>query len=473
MHLMKLFTIPLLATTLFASAPFSVDATEDVSSQFPGAPRLQSFSFAHWEGRWVFIGGRTAGYHSVGGGTAEFLQSDANRDVWVVDTTVEPARSYHVSLDRMADTLAPVRAQWSSTAQLSYQDGPALYIAGGYGQDEYGRWITFPLISRVELPALIQAVMRGQLPDSAVTYARTPLTESAGGGLVKLDDGYFYLVMGHSFQGNYTAFEGEQEQNSQTVSQEYLSEIRKLSIVASSAGLEVRLVEKFRDEEEFHRRDLNVAQVLSPQGLGLAAYGGVFTPKTQLNYSKPVYLLPGSAPAVDTTFDQKMNAYSCAVLSLYDKTAGTMYTTLFGGISRYQWDGVRFAENPKSGSKSDSTYLDGLQWSDQISILQRVMTPGREQTTETVESKSMTAFVGANATFIPVEGLAKAHPATDILDIAPLRGTRTFVGYLYGGIQAKPYRFPYNKSAQPQNSGVVPTTTNGLILKVYLDVPGN
>src|SRR6266700_2633217 len=155
----------LLATALPAARlPFTIEATEDASADFPGAPRIQSFSFAQWQGRWVFIGGRTAGYHSVGGGPAEFLREEANREVWVVDTTVKPARTYHVPVDRLPADLTPVKDQWTSTAQLYFQDGAKLYVAGGYGQDHAGKWITFPLISQVDLPRLIDGVMRGELP---------------------------------------------------------------------------------------------------------------------------------------------------------------------------------------------------------------------------------------------------------------------------------------------------------------------
>jgi hypothetical protein len=35
------------------------------------------------------------------------------------------------------------------------------------------------------------------------------------------------------------------------------------------------------------------------------------------------------------------------------------------------------------------------------------------------------------------------------------------VGYIYGGIHAFPYQFPYNKGAVPYNSGAVPTTGSG------------
>ena len=106
--------------------------------------------------------------------------------------------------------------------------------------------------------------------------------------------------MGHVFTGSYTAFQGQGEHNTQAASQVYLNEIRKLRITTGEHGLAVRLVDKFHDTAEFHRRDLNVTQILSPKGLGLAVYGGVFTPETQLSYSKPVYLFGDSQPTIDS-----------------------------------------------------------------------------------------------------------------------------------------------------------------------------
>jgi hypothetical protein len=462
-----------------ANIPFTVDATENVSNEFPGAPRVQSFSFGQWKGRWVFIGGRLAGYHSVGGGMAEFVRADANRDVWVVDTNVMPAKTYHASLDQLPARLAAVRDQWASTGQLHYQDGASLYICGGYGQDHEGKWVTFPVISRVDLPALVDGVMRGKLPAESIQFAKTPLVQSTGGQLIKLSDGYFYLVMGHSFTGNYIAFEGQGENNGAPASQQYLNEIRKLRIgLDANRMLTVSLAAKFQDADEFHRRDLNVAPILSPAGLGLAAYGGVFTPMTQLAYSKPIYLFPGSKPdspakpLVDTHFDQKMNAYKCPTLLIYDKSAETMYTTFFGGISRYSWDAdtQTFVENPRVGGKVEQTYLDGLQWSDQISTVRKVMAAGRGTTDESVHSRSLPAFLGTDAAFIPAPDLALAEPGTAILDLQRLKGARTFVGYIYGGIRAYPYRFPYLKTSVPYNAGTIPTKASDMILKVFIEV---
>jgi hypothetical protein len=453
-----------LAVTAFAGTPFTIEASEDVSADFPGAPRLQSFSFAQWDGRWVFIGGRTAGYHAAGGATAEFLQKDANRDVWVVDTKVQPPKTYHIPLSTLPDSLAAVRNQWGATAQLYTQDGPALYIAGGYGQQQDGKWTTFPILSRVDLPRLIDGVIHGTISADAIQFTTSPLVRSTGGGLIKLSDESFYLVMGHVFEGNYTVFEGQNEKNSSAASQEYLNEIRKLQISSSEKGLQVKLVETFRDEDQFHRRDLNVAHTLSPQGLGLAAYGGVFTSE-QLNYSKPIYIAQQGKPILDHTTDQHLNAYTCATLLMYDASSASMYTTFFGSIGRYQWDAMKsaFIENVKTGEKADAVYYDGLQWSDQISTLVR----HGSATDEFAQANTLPGYVGADAVFIANPSLPKAAPDTDILDITKLQG-RTFVGYIYGGIKASPYQFPYTKNARPYTSGSAPTVVSNSILKVYV-----
>jgi hypothetical protein len=468
----KLPTFALLLATLpVAKLPFTIDATEDARSEFPDAPRLQSFSFAQWKGRWVFIGGRIAGYHSVGGGPAEFLRSDANRDVWVVDTTVSPAKTYHVPTATLPEALTPVKDQWMSAGQLYFQDGSKLYICGGYGQDHRDQWLTFPVISQIDLPALIDGVMDGHLPPSSILFTSTPVVQSAGGELVKLSDDSFYLVMGHVFMGSYTAFEGHAEKNADEVSQNYLNEIRKLKITAAPAGrLSVRLVQTYRDETEFHRRDLNVTQFLSPKGLGLAVYGGVFTPETQLSYSKPIYLFDNSTPVIEPRFEQKMNAYSCARMVIYDRAAETMYSTFFGGISRFWWDtaSAAFVESSRVGNKSEATYLDGMQWSDQISTIRTVLAAGREETTELVQPGFLPGFLGTGAVFIPVPEIARAHPGASILDLEKLPRSKTMVGYIYGGIKAFPYRFPYNKSSTPYNAGTVPTSPSESILRVYV-----
>jgi hypothetical protein len=471
--MIKRFAVALLlAWQLAAQIPFTIDATENVSGAFPGAPQLESASFAQWKGKWLFIGGRAAGYHSVGGASADFPRTDSNREVWVVDTNVKPAKTYHLPVTALPIRLACLKDEWIATSQLYYQDGSSLYVAGGYGQDSSGHWVTFPSISKIDLPRFIEGVMKGHFAGESVTFTSSALVQSAGGELIRMPGGNFYFVMGHVFTGSYTAFEGQGEHNSAPVSQVYLNEIRELKILTSAGGaLSVTLVNKFRDDQEFHRRDLNVAPVLSSTKVGIGIYGGVFTPDTQLGYDKPIYVMKGERPVVDSRFHQRMSTYNCAKLLLYDRREDAMYTTFFGGISRYIWDaqGQRYLENPRTG-KNEGNYLDGLQWSDQVSTLKLVSNGSSEETTEFVEPASLPAFLGTDALFIPGDELPRASQGTDILDLAKLGPGKVFAGYLYGGIRAYPFRFPYNKTAQPYSAGTVPTKPSDLILKVYVQL---
>ena len=451
------------------SAPFAIEVAENVSPRFPGAPRLQSFAWAQWEGKWIFIAGRTNGYHGVGP-EADFPRARANSKIWVVDPSSNPARTYSFPLDALPASLADVKDQWMSTNLLYFQDGDTLYLAGGYGQNSAGEWVTHSTLSSVHLPSLVRGVQQGlDAVANSIVHVGSPHVQSSGGELLKLDDGHFYLVGGHVFMGRYSDFQTNQEKNSAKASQRYLGEIRKLSIKREQDRLAVTLVDRY-EHPEFARRDLNVAFNITPEdlSLGAAAYGGVFT-KEQLAFSKPIYWSASKRPQVQD-FEQKMSAYSCARLLLFDRTSRTMHTTFFGGISRWAWNykNARLELAPRVGAKTTAVYLDGMEWIDQISTLVR----SPDDNYEVVHSANrMPAYVGTNAVFLPSTELQRIRPRVDVFDIEPLRGKRTLVGYIFGGIRAFPREFPYRDDSPLYNSGNVPTKANDLILAVYITVP--
>ncbi len=465
--------IALLAKAFAGEVPFVIEASEDVSGRFPGAPRLQSFAWAQWDGKWIFIAGRLAGYHGVGGAEADFPRNGANIKIWVVDPTgTGPARTYSLPVSTLPSSLGPVKDQWVSSNILFFQDGDTLYLAGGYGQNSSGEWVTYAILSSVHLPTLVDSVMNGRDKFShSIVYTSTPLVQVAGGELMKLDDGFFYIAGGHVFTGTYREFETTEEKNTPKVSQQYTSEIRKLAFKRNAAGkLSVSLVQKY-ENPEFARRDLNAAFTILPDGhtLGAAIYGGVFT-KDQLSFSKPIYWASAAAPKVDEHYEQKMSAYACAKLLLFDPDLRTMYTTFFGGISRWKWDyhQKQFQIAPLVGDKTKPVYFDGMEWIDHITTLVR----GPHETYETVQpDQRLAAYLGTNAAFIPAPGLQKLREDADIIDVRPLRGKRTLVGYIYGGIRAFPREFPYHDDSPLYSAGNVPTRTSDLILAVYVTVP--
>ena len=459
-----------LATTRPDAAPLFVDATEDVSDEFAGAPRLHSFAWAQWDGSWIFIGGRTGGYHGVGQGDVDFPRARANRRIWVIQPPASgAAKVYSFAVADMPPSLAQVKDQWLSSNLLHFQDKDTLYLAGGYGENSVGELATYPVMSSVNLPALIDGVIHGKDTFSkTIAWTESPLVQSAGGGLLKLDDGLFYLIGGHVFMGSYRGFEAADEKSTPEASQKYLGEVRKLRLTKPRQGrLEVRLVESFSDPE-FARRDLNVGLTIQNDGrsLGAAAYGGVFT-QDRLNFVHPIFISPGSVPRVDESFEQKMSAYSCATMRLYDPDSGGMYTTFFGGISRWRWNDSsdRFVAAPVTGDKTSGTsYLDGMPWINEITTLVR----NRSTIFEFVQQTRLPGYLGTNAAFLAANGLKKVREDADIFDLRQFRGRRVLAGYLFGGIRAFPKQFPYTDDAADYTSGTVPAKASDVILKVYV-----
>lgn len=454
------------------SLPFTIDATEDVSKQFTGAPYLHSFVAAQYQGKWIFLAGRTNGYHGLGGGDTDFDRPQANPNIWVIDPSSNPAKVSHFPVSSLPERLAVVRDQWMSANALSVQDGETLYVAGGYGKTSAGEYVTYSVLSAVNLAALVDGVEKGKDTFSkAITFVESPLVQSTGGELLKLGEGHLYLAMGHVFMGRYSEFEANNEQNTAKVYQKYLGEIRKLKVGHGGAGgLTVALAGKW-EGPEFARRDFNAAPRILPDGrtVGAAVYGGVFT-KDQMAFTKPIYFGGGGAPVVDG-YDQKMSPYSCARLLLFDTSAKTMYTTFFGGLSHWSWDGVRqtFVEAPVIGDKSKPVYQDGFPWIDQVSTLAY----GADgKTAELVQTNRLPGYLGTNAVFLPVDGLKRVTASAEVFDVSQFRGTRVLAGYLYGGIRAYPKQFPYREESPSYNSGNVPTRPSNMILKVYVSAPG-
>ena len=453
-------------------APFRIES-ENITADFAGTPRLHSFVSAQWDGKWIFIAGRTGGYHGVGQGEVDFPRTTSNQNIWVIEPPDSgPAKVYSFPVPDLPASLTAVKDQWMSTSLEFVQDKETLYLLGGYGQNSAGDPVTFPLVSSVNLPALVDGVIHHKDTFSkTIAWAESPLVQSTGGELVKLDDGLFYLIGGHVFMGSYRSFEAADEKESPKASQQYLGEIRKLRFTAGKPGkIDVKLVETYPDPE-FARRDLNAGPMILPDGksLGAAAWGGVFT-KEQLNFTHPIFISTTAAPKVDASYDQKMSSYSCAKLLLYDPDSFAMYTTLFGGISRWRWNDRKndFEKAPLVGDKSKQTdYLDGMPWIDEISTLVRKA----GTTSEFVQADRLPGYLGTNAAFMSVPGLKKIRDDASIFDLRQFHGKRVLAGYLFGGLRALPKQFPYTDEAPEYTSGNVPTKPSDVILKIYVTAP--
>lgn len=423
-----------------AGVPFNLSVEEDVSGRFAAMPGLHSFAFGRTPGHWVFVSGRTNGFHGFVPPGSSFSRGFANRRIYVVAPFARAGENLWSMA--LADLAIPteVRDQLGSANTCYAQDGDDLVIVGGYGHNSSGERQTYPRLTVLDLPKLVQAVKAGNaaLAADAVRSVEDARMRVTGGELRKLDDGRFYLVFGHDFNGIYLAPDQQQT---------YTEEIRRFRVerVLGNPQIVAGSYEAWTHPTEFHRRDLNVEPTILPDGtLGLGAYGGVFTPPTLPNgdpnpdaddvYFAPVYVTPNGATVVGE-YAQRMSQYTCANMRLYDRQTRTMYTTFFGGISRYTYDRVdrRFVVAPKQGVAGDPDFLDGVPWIDTITTLVRDANGDHREHAH--HEAPLPALMGANAKFVPAAKPYAAHATTDhgILDLRAIR-RRTHVGWIVGGI---------------------------------------
>lgn len=429
-----------------ATLPFHLEVVEGTKSLPKG---LQSFAFAESGGKWLFVSGRTNGFHRTSTSSRTFPVEYANQQLLVFDPV--SGQSWSRALP------AAYLARLSATNTESFQDGDTLYIAGGYGsncgRDDASCYGTYPNLTALKVTDIINAVMAG---DDARIAASIVSIEDARfqvtGGLLRKVGDYFYLVMGQNYSRIYK----------DAVTGTYTEQVRRFKLAFDGQMLTVSDYQEFGDpsgakgtSSQFHRRDLNVTEAITPSGnVGLTAWGGVFTADDS-GWPHPIYIEPQGSGAptltVDTTFQQKTNYYECAHLSMYDAATGAMYTTLFGGISNFYYN--------QAGELVPGGDTNPLPFTNIISTLGRASN-GTQEYVQPMK-QGLPALIGANAELVLAPGVQLVQGTHDIVDYSKLSGSRVLVGYMVGGIRATAW----------QTTGANPTYPIEKLYEVYLVRP--
>jgi hypothetical protein len=402
--------------------PFRIKLTP---LNIPGAPALQSAATGQFQGKWLFIGGRTNGLHGFSSGQ-DFPPEYQNRNIIVIDP-----KTRHVWSRPWSDSTLSITAidALTSSNQEADQQGNRLYIIGGYGVDSStGVSTTFDTLSAINVPGLIRAVIRGGDIAAQVRQIQNPLFQVTGGQLGKLGDRE-YLVMGQSFLGDYF---------SSTAVQQYTDQIQSFEIVDKPHALFIRDYQTTTDKLEFHRRDFRMSPVILPKGRpGLEAFGGVFT-ATGSGYRRMITIVK-SGQATVSTYQQYFSQYDAPQIPMYNARDHSMQTVFLGGISLYTYDPTTstIAEDPMLPFiNTISDLVQRADGSDQEYILP-VQLPG---------------LLGAGAQSI-LSPLAP-HTPNGVIKLDAI-DRPTALGYMYGGILAQ----------QPNNGN---STASAEIFKVTL-----
>jgi hypothetical protein len=477
-----------------ADVPYSLGLQAFSISGFPG---LHSSVVAGPPSQLVLLGGRTNGLHGFAPSTdaaqaPSFPKTAANTNVYVLDLVNKKLLGQAL----VTGLPQPYLSQFQAT-NLEYllQDG-FLYIVGGYGPDPTtGTMVTLPYLTVVDFAALVKTVTSGGTLDAAFAQANMAnfqhLALAITGGDLETQNGAFLLMYGQTFNGEYTVNGGGQ------VQQEYSNSIRVFSVQASRGANGIQLQASYTGsypnvttgmdpDNPYHRRDLTISPALDPTGNPrIGVYGGVFKGGKMQGYVNPLYVTPGSNVglnvAQDTAAVQLLSQYDTAILQLYSKSKGAMYSTLFGGISQFYWDpscnclkgdAVNLSTKPVDGLpfiSSVSTFRVNSTGSAQYLHQGAAFPPaGYAPTCPGTNGGTVTSqYLGAETKFVPAAGLASTNEVILLDNLT----TPTTVGYLIGGIAAW---CPQVNGQTPPNcyaAGLGTTCASSQIYQVTLD-PG-
>jgi hypothetical protein len=372
------------------------------------AQGFHSFAFAQDNNFLLLIGGRTNGLHGMSSNDG-FPVQYANNDIIVIDTT--SWQQFSSSLNVLPYNIAdPLR----STNMLYYVSGNYLYMIGGYGWDSIqNRFVTFNTLTAIHINDMVNAVLSNNPIQPHIRQITDTNFTVCGGELKKIYNDY-YLCYGHNFEGRYT------DPPTPLFTQLYNNEIKKFNITDNGVSISVSNFSYFIDTNEFHRRDLNVCPTITPQNQqGLVTLGGVFRKDYNLPFLNPIQIAPTGGTVIN--FQQLMNHYTCANISVYDSATQKMYVTLLGGISMYDY-------NPQN----NTAVLDSLV--PFVSDISTITINANGQFGESVMPLQMPGLLGSNAAFIPNLNLMSYQ--NGVIKFRQLPSQPTLAGYILGGIRA-------------------------------------
>lgn len=396
-----------------------------------GLPGLHSYAFAQHSGKWLIIGGRKDGIHPRQPFNA-FATAQNNTDIYVVD--IQSGQKWSASVTGLPTALAE---QLQSTNMNFHQVADTLYIIGGYAYSPTATdHITFPNLTTVDVPGLIQAIVNNS-PIGTYFKQMTDTAFAVTGGHLNVIGDMFYLVGGHKFTGRYNPM------GNPTYTQVYTNQIRKFRI-NNTGTLSISDYTTNTDPVHLRRRDYNLLPQIFPDGTeGFTISSGVFQLTADLPFLYPVDIKAGGHTAI-TGFNQYLSNYHSATACLYDSSTNAMHNLFFGGISQYYYqngvltkdDNVPFVKTiSRLTRKSDGT-------------LQEFQLP-----------VDMPALKGSSAEFIL--NTQVAHYESEIIKIHRFTGDTVMIGHIVGGISSTdPNAFA--------NNSVNSTAADNTIYEVWL-----
>jgi hypothetical protein len=405
------------------------------STSVPSLGGIQSYAFGQANGKWLIVGGRLDGLHRRQP-FASFDVAGHNTQIIVIDPISN--QKWNAPLSSLPQS---IQEQLSSTNMNFHQNGDYLYCIGGYGYSSTAaNHTTYPYLTAIDVPAVINAVIQNQNLTSYFRQISDTMFQVAGGRLKKIYDQY-YLLGGQKFIGRYNPMGPN---HGPGFTQIYTNSIRIFNINDNGTNIQIQHLPSHIDAANLHRRDYNAEPQIMPNGeQGITMFSGVFQANVDLPFLNCVNV-DSSGYQVNNSFQQYYNHYHCAVLPLYSESNNEMSTVFFGGIAQYY---------NSNGSRIKD---DNVPFVKTIAVVKR---DANGQMTETVLPIEMPGYLGAGAEFIPNPDLARF--GNDVIKLDSISQDSVLLGHIFGGINSSLANiFFINNGSQ--------SSANAQIFEVYL-----
>jgi len=376
-----------------------------------GLGGLHSYAYGQWEGYWFFFGGRKDGIHARQPFNA-FPEEFNNSEIILVN--IQTGRLVRRDVNELPKGLS---LQLQSTNLNYKQKGNHLILVGGYGyNNQENRYMTYPNLTLVSLPTLLDALLEGKEIASSFAQLEDQRFAVTGGQMGALGD-KLLLVGGHRFDGRYNPMGPD---HGPGFSQTYTHQVR--SFYYSWEGEEVAIdnYEEWTDDIHLRRRDYNlVPQILEGGVEGYMISAGVFQREADLPFLYPVDInAEGIRPR--TEFNQYLSHYHSGKVGLFDGETQLMHSLFFGGLSQYY-------------------YQDGQLYQDNnvpfVSTISRVTRYPDGSLVEFLMEDEMPGFRGTSAEFIPL--LDRDMFSNGVIKLPSNFEDTLLIGHLYGGIKTE------------------------------------
>jgi hypothetical protein len=446
-----LFLLPLLSfgQFTFKLKPLSI----------AGLPGLQSYSFAQIDGKIILIGGRLDGLHQRQP-FASFAAASNNTTIYMIEPST--GKIWNSALSALPVGL---QEQLQSTNMQYFQHHDTLILVGGYGYSATaGNHITFPNVTTVSVSGLANAIEKGESIAPFFKQITNQNLAVTGGHLEMLND-TFILVGGNRFDGRYNPM------GNPTYTQRYTNEVKRFLLAENAGSISVSHYQTWYDSLELHRRDYNLTPaVFNTNELGFTAWSGVFRYDADLPYLNSVDIR-NTGPIAQHSFEQKLNQYHTANLTLYDSENKELNTVFFGGIGQYYYSNGTLVRN------------DSVPFVKTISRIKRDAAGVLEESAMTLE---MPGYLGASAEMVLHSNLPQY--ANRVIKWNELNGDSVSLGYIVGGINStKANIFFINTGTQSSASsslyevvlvkdastGLTPLRKTGFNLQAFPNPTGN